>query len=239
MNNETKMHMQKLESDLFALWIILDSPPHEGRHAEAQAAFRVARLTFGRLVDALGDASEPVPASIEAQGVAPAKLENIAVKLSQVESPDIWSYRWVAVASPKPQGTKIVAHDVSRHSLDNGNTEPEPIGSSVREALDRVIERIVGARKLNIPKPQRRFEMDDMEKLLQEAEQRSLWLYCRHAGVWFSPRDLRERQARGHFRWGPANWELRDPKEHLEQLEENVCKAEADLAHFRCQLKTP
>jgi hypothetical protein len=98
MNDETKKHLQKLESDLSALRIILDSPPHDGRHAEAQSAFRVARLTFKNMKDALDDAPEPVPASIEdvaeALGVGPAKLENI-------------------------------------------------IGSSVREALDRVLERIV------------------------------------------------------------------------------------------------
>ena len=121
MNDETKKYLQKLESDLSALRIILDSQPHEGRHAEAQAAFRVARLTFDRLVDAIKNECNPdrfqEPQTIEelaeAQGVAPAKLENIVGKLPEMEIRE--HYPLV----------------------------PTLVGATVRDALDRAIERIV------------------------------------------------------------------------------------------------
>jgi hypothetical protein len=75
-----------------------------------------------------------------------------------------------------------------------------------------------------------------MEPMLQEAERFGMWLHQRYSGLWFSPRQLRTEQAAGKFCWGPINWDLRDPKDHLEALEKRARDAAAEAQRVKTAL---
>lgn len=47
-----------------------------------------------------------------------------------------------------------------------------------------------------------------MKPLFAKAEAEGLWFQSNYQGIWFSPKDLRQQQASGKFRWGPVNWQL-------------------------------
>lgn len=72
--------------------------------------------------------------------------------------------------------------------------------------------------------------MTTMEELFKRAEKEKLWFYGRYHDLWFSPERLRQEQLSGSFRWGPSNWELRDPREQVSYLRQRAQRlhAEAD-----------
>lgn len=60
--------------------------------------------------------------------------------------------------------------------------------------------------------------MDPMSEMFARAEREGLWFFSPYQQMWFSPESLRTERANGSFRWGSANWELRDPQERLQEL---------------------
>lgn len=58
-----------------------------------------------------------------------------------------------------------------------------------------------------------------LEPLIKQAEREGKWLLCSYQGITFSPKELREENAKGNFRWGPVNWRLFDPKTLLRDPE--------------------
>lgn len=75
-----------------------------------------------------------------------------------------------------------------------------------------------------------------MAPLLAEAERTGKWLYCGYQSLWFSPRQLREAQANGKFRWGPVNWKMRDPRERLEEAKRNLAVAQDEVARISWEI---
>lgn len=64
-----------------------------------------------------------------------------------------------------------------------------------------------------------------LEPLIQQAEREGMWLY--HNGIatgefWFSPTQLRAENEKGHFLWGPVNWQLRDPWDKIKMLDQRI-----------------
>lgn len=59
----------------------------------------------------------------------------------------------------------------------------------------------------------------EMQFMFESAEREGLWFHCAYQDLWFSPAELRDEHARGRFQWGPVNWQLLNPAEHLRQLE--------------------
>lgn len=82
----------------------------------------------------------------------------------------------------------------------------------------------------------KRYIRESLEPLFAEAEEKGLWFRTLALGLWLSPRELKQHQARGRFVWGPANWELRDPREHISYLEENIQSAEKALSDFQARI---
>ncbi len=68
--------------------------------------------------------------------------------------------------------------------------------------------------------------------LLEEARQKGLWFYSPYQGLWFSPDELESLQKEGRFRWGPDNWELRDPRENLAHLRTKAAIANNEAMEF-------
>lgn len=74
-----------------------------------------------------------------------------------------------------------------------------------------------------------------MEPLLQEAEQRGLWLKPKFLELCFSPAELRHALDQGRFAhgWGPLNWELIDPQAPINAALLQVQEAHESLKSIR------
>ena len=75
--------------------------------------------------------------------------------------------------------------------------------------------------------------MNSMVDLFAAARQQKLWFHGVYQDLWFSPDELDAEQAAGRFRWGAVNWSLRDPKEHLANLEERAKDAQDAVERFK------
>jgi hypothetical protein len=73
---------------------------------------------------------------------------------------------------------------------------------------------------------------EDMRPLFNLAESEGKWLYCSYQGLWFSPEELKAEQAKGQFRWGSVNWQVRDPLECLAELQRERMRAERAIIEF-------
>lgn len=76
-----------------------------------------------------------------------------------------------------------------------------------------------------------------LQPLIEEARRRRLWLYCRYQNLWFSPAELEAENANGKFRWGPVNFELRDPLEYVAQAEKRAAALIEQAAQIRARLE--
>ena len=74
---------------------------------------------------------------------------------------------------------------------------------------------------------------DALEPLFAEAGRTSRWFWARQYDLWFSPGELRAEHDRGKFIWGPPNWELRDPQEGMNALDEAAEQAWFAADQFR------
>ena len=74
---------------------------------------------------------------------------------------------------------------------------------------------------------------EGLKPMFKEAKEKGLWFYCSYQGMWYSPEDLKKKQAEGQFMWGAVNWRLRDPKEKVTQLENSVKSAINELDNFK------
>jgi hypothetical protein len=72
--------------------------------------------------------------------------------------------------------------------------------------------------------------LEDFDPLFERSEREGLWFWTRYQDLWFSPDTLRAYHQRGSFIWEVADWSLRDPKEHIEELSRKVAQAETELA---------
>ena len=77
---------------------------------------------------------------------------------------------------------------------------------------------------------------DALEELAKKAEERGLWIWCRYQDLWFSPTELREHWKADRFRWGPSNWELKNPDLHIVELQQKIRACEDELRNFRARL---
>lgn len=72
-----------------------------------------------------------------------------------------------------------------------------------------------------------------LRPLIESARSRGMWLWCSYQDLWFSPDELEAKNSQGRFLWGPINWILRDPREHIQQLEHKIERAEDNLTTLR------
>jgi hypothetical protein len=78
--------------------------------------------------------------------------------------------------------------------------------------------------------------LDSLVPLFEQAEREGLWFYCPSQDSWFSPTELREKQAKGLYMWGACNWRLRNPQVAIDYLVKQVDIALENLCEFRLQL---
>lgn len=76
-------------------------------------------------------------------------------------------------------------------------------------------------------------DLEDLAKLIELARSKNLWLWCRYQDLWFSPDQLAAANAKGSFRWGVINWELREPAERLREAEERARAAQMEVERIR------
>lgn len=68
--------------------------------------------------------------------------------------------------------------------------------------------------------------------LIEQARRERKWLFCSYQELWFSPDELAAQNRAGSFRWGPVNWQLRDPAERLTELAAQIGSAVAAYERF-------
>lgn len=78
----------------------------------------------------------------------------------------------------------------------------------------------------------------DLEPLFEKAENEGLWFHCVYQDLWFSPEELRKEHEKGKFIWGAVNWQLRDPKEKLNELEAKKRGIEREIERFCNRMKS-
>lgn len=69
-----------------------------------------------------------------------------------------------------------------------------------------------------------------LEPLFQEAEEKGLVFRANYQGTVFTPAELRAQHEDGLFLWGPANWQLVDPRLIIENAERDIDLQIARLA---------
>lgn len=65
---------------------------------------------------------------------------------------------------------------------------------------------------------------ESLKEMYDKAIKEDLWFFTNYQQMWFSPKELAEENANGHFRWGPTNWTLRSPRELIEQRKDSLRK---------------
>ncbi|ATF11600.1 hypothetical protein A616_06265 [Brevibacillus brevis X23] len=78
--------------------------------------------------------------------------------------------------------------------------------------------------------------LDDLRPLFEQAEREGLFFYSNYQQLWFSPQSLRLEQSKGHFIWGASNWQLRDPKERLQELLRKRTSVEREIHDFQLMM---
>lgn len=68
----------------------------------------------------------------------------------------------------------------------------------------------------------------EMEALLRRAESEGAMLYTAYHDLWFTPKELREAQADGRFRWGAVNWAIRPASDFLDKTARKLKDAERE-----------
>lgn len=73
----------------------------------------------------------------------------------------------------------------------------------------------------------------DLKPLYNEAEEKNLWFYSNYQDMWISPNELRQKQSEDRFLWGAVNWELRDPHEKVEDMEDHIKYLRKSIVDFK------
>ncbi len=68
-----------------------------------------------------------------------------------------------------------------------------------------------------------------MPELFTQARRDGMWLYSAYQNLWFTPDELELEQAKGGFRWGPINWQLRLPEQYIEYATRKLNEAQRFL----------
>ncbi len=74
--------------------------------------------------------------------------------------------------------------------------------------------------------------LETLTPLFERAEKDKLWFYTSYQMLWFSPKELRKQQAKGSFVWSVGNWQLRNPQERLNQLNNELELAKQRMRDF-------
>lgn len=75
-----------------------------------------------------------------------------------------------------------------------------------------------------------------LDPLFERAAREGLWFWCNYQDIWFSPDELRQEHREGHYIWGAINWRLRDPREHLAEIEQEITRLKTKKANFMARM---
>lgn len=78
--------------------------------------------------------------------------------------------------------------------------------------------------------------MSGLGPMFKEAREKGLWFHCGYQDLWLSPEELEKEQAHGRFLWGACNWDLRNPKEHLKSLYQDIRNAQVAYDNFASKI---
>lgn len=76
-----------------------------------------------------------------------------------------------------------------------------------------------------------------LKPMFDEARAKGLWFLSGYQELWFSPDELDMAQASGRFIWGPQNWRLYPPSNHLKQLQNRAAAAQREVEEFEQRMR--
>jgi len=74
---------------------------------------------------------------------------------------------------------------------------------------------------------------EGLKPLFEIAEKEGLWFWCHYQDLWFSPSELKRKQAEGRFCWGAVNWKLRNPQEKIKELNCKIQRLKDEINVFK------
>lgn len=72
-----------------------------------------------------------------------------------------------------------------------------------------------------------------LQQKIDQAKKEGKWLRVHYQDLWYSPEQLEKENATGNFRWDANNFELRDPREKLKQLQEKLDAALEEYERYK------
>ncbi len=78
--------------------------------------------------------------------------------------------------------------------------------------------------------------LNSLQPLFEKAEREGLWFNCSYQDLWFSPNELKKLHKENRFVWGAQNWSLRNPKERLNQLENQERRLQHEKNEFLAKI---
>lgn len=79
--------------------------------------------------------------------------------------------------------------------------------------------------------------LKSLEPLFKKAESEGLWFNSNYQDMWYTPKELREKQSQGFYIWGIDNWTLRNPQDRIDILEMCIKDLETEKFHFIERIK--
>ena len=70
------------------------------------------------------------------------------------------------------------------------------------------------------------------QSFIERARNQGKWLHCHYQDLWFSPDELEAQNRKGKFLWGEVNWSLRNPQEHIRELQNRIVEIEKEISVF-------
>lgn len=62
----------------------------------------------------------------------------------------------------------------------------------------------------------------ELTDLIEKARTEKLWIYYSSQDMWLSPSSLEKLNAAGRYLWGAVNWQLRNPREQIDEINKRI-----------------
>lgn len=67
-----------------------------------------------------------------------------------------------------------------------------------------------------------------LQPLMQEARDKGFWMHCPYSNIWMTPDELDVEHDSYRLLWGPVNWQVKDPQELVDTLDQKILNVEAE-----------
>jgi len=77
---------------------------------------------------------------------------------------------------------------------------------------------------------------DDLKRLISQARKENKWIHCKYQDLWFAPDELEKTNKEYKFLWDVGDFTLRDPQEHINEIQKQIDELGKQLAEIHARL---